>query len=244
MRSQSSVFLRALLCLLLSTSPVLCGVSASYNTTNGMASTPEGNKNVTNSESPTTAPPGTTSFTTTAQIRTTIKSTSSRPQVPVKPTVKPEASATTTTNSRSAPRSGVGVALCLILFICFLILLFFCAYKWYIRNGRPSFTETCRRLTEWVRNAWVAAGLRPSSKDDEEEEEDEEKEAGKEAEEEKTQGQYAEDDGGDSDSSDYSNVQGFTVSKKTEENEGDDDMSSVELKDEKTEREKDDLTVL
>lgn len=90
----------------------------------------------------------------------------------------------------------------------------------------------------------MAAGLRPSSKDDEEEEEDEEKEAGKEAEEEKTQGQYAEDDGGDSDSSDYSNVQGFTVSKKTEENEGDDDMSSVELKDEKTEREKDDLTVL
>ncbi|KAK2865876.1 hypothetical protein Q7C36_001932 [Tachysurus vachellii] len=229
---RSSVFLRALLCLLLSTVPVLCGVSAI--TTNVMASTPEGNENVTNSESPTTASPGTV-ITTTAQITTTIKSTSSGAQVP---------KTSAATISPPTSRYGVSVALCLILFICFLILLFFCAYKWYIRNGRPSFTETRRRLAEWVRNAWVAAGLRPSSKDDEEEEEDEEKEAGKEAEEDKNQGQYAEDDGGDSDSSDYSNMEGLTVSKKTEENDGDDDMSSVELKNEKTEREKDDLTVL
>ncbi|XP_027013827.2 uncharacterized protein LOC113650020 [Tachysurus fulvidraco] len=237
MRSRSSVFLRALLCLLLSTVPELCGVSASYNTTNGTASTPERTENVTDRESPKTSTPSTTSSTTTAQTRTTIESTSSGAQVPVKTTVQP------TTISPLTSSYGVGVALCPILFICFLILFFFCAYKWYIRNGRPSFTETRRRLTECVRNAWVAAGLRPPSKDEEEEEEDEE-EAGKEVEEEKNQGQYAEDVGSDSDSSDYSNMEGFTVSKKTEGNEGDDDLSSVELKDEKTEREKDDLTVL
>lgn len=102
---------------------------------------------------------------------------------------------------------------------------------------------------ECMRNVWAAAAdlLRPSSKDIEEEHEDEEEMAGIKMPEDQNNRGDAEDDS-DEDSSDYANVGGYEGTKKGEDmdsqgNEGEDEMSSVELKDE-TERMKDDLTVL
>ncbi|MCJ8748970.1 hypothetical protein PDJAM_G00170780, partial [Pangasius djambal] len=248
MRPQPSVFLRAL-CLLLSTAPVFHEASASLNTTNVTATTMTYNKSATESASPTTTPQTNVTFPVETQGTSTISTASSETR----------STTTTTVQSTASPSatSDAGTVVCLILFFCLLILLSFCFYKWYIRHGRPSCLEIWRRVTECARNSWAMAVecLRPSPK---EEEVDEEMEAGiTEAEEQKKQEEDAEDEDEDDDSSDnYSCVDGTVMMKKPkkdEEEDGrssedddddDDDMSSVELKDEKTEREKDDLTVL
>ncbi|XP_026801003.3 uncharacterized protein LOC113545725 [Pangasianodon hypophthalmus] len=246
MRPQPSVFLRAL-CLLLSMAPVFHGASASLNTTNVTATTMTYNTSATESAAPTTTPDTNFSFEET-QDTSTIITTSSETRSTTTTTVPSNASPTAATT-----QANVGTVVCLILFFCFLILLSFCAYKWYIHQGRPSCLEIWRRVTECARNAWAmaVACLRPSSKA---EEVDEEMEAGiTEAEEQKKQEEDADDEDDDDDSSDnYSCMDGTAMMekpKKDEEedgqsSEGEDDMSSVELKDEKTEREKDDLTVL
>lgn len=103
-------------------------------------------------------------------------------------------------------------------------------------------------VTESARNAWAALLelLRPSSK---EEEKDEEMEAG----EEKRQREDDEDDYNDNDDSsgNYSSVDGTAMTggpKTNEEEDGrgndrEDDMMSVELKDEKSEQGKDNLAM-
>ncbi|KAK3523024.1 hypothetical protein QTP86_011230 [Hemibagrus guttatus] len=163
MTRQSSGNLRALLCLPLIMASAFCDASVPHNATDLPALTTEGSVTETESESPSIPPSTTTTssiYLTKSQITTTIKSKSS-----TSPMVQPEESPNTT--SPPGTGSGVSTAVCLILFFCFLILLLFCAYKWYVRNGRPSFPEIWRRVTECVRNAWAVAvtRLRPSSKD-------------------------------------------------------------------------------
>ncbi|XP_058240859.1 uncharacterized protein LOC131349288 [Hemibagrus wyckioides] len=257
MGRQSSVYLSALICLLLTMASVFYGAPASLNSTELQTSINKGNTTEPKSESSTVTPSTTSMDLTTAQITTTIKSMSPETRTPMGPVVTVQTQSPNTTSTPGS-NSGVRMGVCLIFFFCFLILLLFCFYKWYVRNGRPSCPEIWRRVTEHARNAWATAvtHLRPSSKDEDEEEEDREKEVElKEAEEEKMQGGDDEADDDNSDSSDYSDV-GVGGSIKNEENDvqrdesgddaddDDDDMSSVELKDEKTEKEKDNLTVL
>ncbi|XP_060773190.1 uncharacterized protein LOC132883499 [Neoarius graeffei] len=248
MRSQLPVFLRALY-LLLCMAPVFHGESDSQNNTTITMRTTEHSTNATESASPkTTLPIITTTFTTkTHDIpRTNIMSSESTPL----PTTRARSDSTPTTTT---PSSDAGTVVCVILFFVILIIvLFICTYKWYIRQGRPSFPEIQRHIAESVRNAWAATMecLRQSSK---EEEEEEEMEAGiSEAEQQKEKEDAEDEDEEDDSSADYSSMDGTVMMEKPKKdeqedgqsNEREEDMTTIELMDEKMEKEKDDLTVL
>ncbi|TSU11344.1 hypothetical protein Baya_12800 [Bagarius yarrelli] len=236
-------FLRARFLLLLFMAAFFCGASASANVTTELTLTTDFDTYNYASEFNTN------------KSDTFVDSTTKDPNTPTDTTSSSAGTPTVSGASPSAPSpapasSGVGTVVCLILLFCFLILLFSCAFKWYVSNGRPPPAEIGRSLAECVRNIWAALGrLRLSSKENDEEHKDEEEmEAGiKTPEDQDTRGSDPQ-DVSDDDSSDYSNVGGAEWTKKGKEidgqgNEGEDEMSSVELKDE-TERMKDDLTVL
>ncbi|XP_046699414.1 uncharacterized protein LOC124381643 [Silurus meridionalis] len=236
----TSVFLGLLLVL----PPVFCGDSNNATT----ITTPRANTtNIPESASPTITPSTSVSFTTTASHKRTAHTTFSSTHKPLPTTVQSGGSTTITPSTRS--HSQTSNTVCLILFFCFLIVLLAFAYKWYTDHGRPSFPETRRLLAESLRNTWAVAValLRPSPKKDEN---GEDMEAGiAEAGEEKKQG----DDNEDDDSSDdYSSLGGGGMMEKPikdeeedrKSNQQEDSMSSVELKEETTEPEKDDLTLL
>lgn len=235
MRPQAAIFLRAL-GLLLSMASIFCEVTPSHNTTPETTTTMGYNTSA-NEITSTIMSLQTDTFTMKAHNMTTISTTSTKNPSPT--TFMPQSDTKPTTS-----HSYVGTVVSLFFFFCVLVSLFYIAYVWYVRHGRPSFLEIWRTVAVSARNAWAAVveHLRPSSK---EEEGDEEMEAGEEKK------QDDEDNNDDDSSEDYSSIGGSIMMegpKYDEEEDGKnnerDDMTSIELKDEKTEREKDNFTML
>ncbi|KAM9450046.1 uncharacterized protein Hap1MRO34_022529 [Clarias gariepinus] len=254
MRPQWFISPRAL-CLLVLMAHAFCGGSASNTTTSRSVSTgqPTAEYSTMTTENIflTTLPTSSATFTTHGSKPRSMSTISTVSKDVTKPT-------TASTSTASPESSKTGTIVCLIFFICFILVLLFCAYKWYVHHGRPSFPEIWRTVTETARNLWALA-LECLSESSKREEADEEMEAGiAEAEERKQQEEDAENDNkddGDNSSDDYSSIDEAVMKKEPEKgdddedrrsneraDDDDDDMSSVELKDEK--REKDDLTVL
>lgn len=241
MRLQSSV----LLCLLLAVAPGFCGDS--HNITHATTAQTS-NVTITADTPDDTSIPSEYDIMSYSDNMSSISSKASGTTTQTKKTTDGNNSTTQQTDTEDSTRTESVVVIVLFI-LCIIIVLIYCTYKWYTRHGRPSFLEACRIVAESARSAWAAVTehLTPSTKEGEEEEE---MEVGiNEAEEKKNQEEDAEYDDSDTSSGDYSNMGGVEMmeepKKDEEQDEGrDDDMTSIELKDEKMEQEKHNLTVL
>ncbi|KAF5899443.1 uncharacterized protein DAT39_010853, partial [Clarias magur] len=203
MKPQSFISLRAL-CSLVFMAHAFCGGSPSNTTTSKPDTTAAYSTITTENVSLTTPPTSSVPFATHDPKPQSVFTIST-----VSEDIKPTTASSSTAASGQEP-SNTGTIVCLIFFICFILVLLFCAYKWYVHHGRPSFPEIWRTVAEAAGNVWelAMACLSESSK---REEADEEMEAGiAEAEEEKQQEEDAgndnKDDGDDDSSDDYSSI--------------------------------------